>query len=444
VRPRTLSSRIIAFSGVWVIISLTISALVLVHYYRDHVAQHYDAHVNMHLEELTGGSVLSPDGKFSLKFLPSDPRYDKLNSGWYWDVRQSGVSLKQSPSLGGYMFDISDIQPTTNKVVYEMLGPILEPIRMHILKIEQADNIEPLVFLASAPTTDYTDDVLNYSDHVFFSFVLLGIGLLLTVVLQVNIAVKPLKAIGKEISDIREGKYFKLSKDYPTDVQPLVDELNNLLDHNIILLKRARNQLGDLAHSVKNPLTIINNEARNMETPRKELILKQTNDIIQNIDHYLSRARTFGADNILGARSEVKQVVDDLVYTMQKLNQDRTLEFDTSKLEDSTFRGEAQDLEEMLGNLIDNACKWAKKRIEISGQVKDGRLLLSVDDDGPGIPSEEIENVKRRGKRLDETKPGQGQGLGIVKDIAGLYNGSLSLKKSALGGLQAQLNLPAT
>ena len=443
-RPRTLSSRIIAFSGVWVIISLTISALVLVHYYRDHVAQHYDAHVNMHLEELTGSSVLSPDGKFSLKFLPSDPRYDKLNSGWYWDVRQSGVSLKQSPSLGGYMFDISDIQPTTNKVVYEMLGPILEPIRMHILKIEQADNIEPLVFLASAPTTDYTDDVLNYSDHVFFSFVLLGIGLLLTVVLQVNIAVKPLKAIGKEISDIREGKYFKLSKDYPTDVQPLVDELNNLLDHNIILLKRARNQLGDLAHSVKNPLTIINNEARNMETPRKELILKQTNDIIQNIDHYLSRARTFGADNILGARSEVKQVVDDLVYTMQKLNQDRTLEFDTSKLEDSTFRGEAQDLEEMLGNLIDNACKWAKKRIEISGQVKDGRLLLSVDDDGPGIPSEEIENVKRRGKRLDETKPGQGQGLGIVKDIAGLYNGSLSLKKSALGGLQAQLNLPAT
>jgi signal transduction histidine kinase len=443
VRFRSLSSRIIAFSGMWVITALVISALLLVYYYRDHVAQHYDAHVNMHLEELTRASGFSSDGTFSLKFLPSDPRYDILNSGWYWDVRQSDVSLKQSPSLGGYMFDISHIQPITSKVVYEMLGSALEPIRLHILKIEQAGNLEPLVFLASAPTTDYTDDVMNYSDHVFFSFMLLGIGLLLTAVLQVRIAVKPLNAIGKEISDIREGKYFKLSQDYPTDVQPLVDELNNLLDHNIVLLKRARNQLGDLAHSVKNPLTVINNEARNMQSPRKELILRETNDISENINHYLSRARTFGAENILGARSEVKKVVEDLVYTMQRLNQDRELEYDTSKLEECIFRGEAQDLEEMLGNLIDNACKWAKTRIEISDIVRDGRLLVTVDDDGPGIPIEEIENVKRRGHKLDESKPGHGQGLGIVNDIASLYGGSMNLTASALGGLQAELNLPA-
>lgn len=442
-RSRSLSFRIIAFSGMWVITALIISALMLVYYYRDHVAQHYDTHVNMHLEELTSASGFNSDGTFSLKFLPSDPRYDLLNSGWYWDVRQSGVPLAQSPSLGGYIFDISQIQPVTSKVVYEMLGPALNPIRMHILKTEQAGNLEPLVFLASAPTTDYTDDVMNYSNHVFFSFVLLGIGLLLTVVLQVRITLKPLSAIGKEISDIREGKYFKLSKDYPTDVQPLIDELNNLFDHNIVLLKRARNQLGDLAHSVKNPLTVINNETRNMQSPRKELILKQTNDISENINHYLTRARTFGAENILGARSEVKKIVEELVYTMQRLNQDRELEYDTSKLEECTFRGEAQDLEEMLGNLIDNACKWAKSRIEISDEIRDGRLLLTVADDGPGIPFEEIENVKQRGHKLDESKPGYGQGLGIVNDIACLYGGSINLTTSALGGLQAELNLPA-
>lgn len=441
-RFRSLSSRIIAFSGLWVITALIISALMLVYYYRDHVAQHYDAHVNMHLEELTMASGFGSDGEFSLKFLPSDPRYDVLNSGWYWDVRQSGVSLRQSPSLGGYMFDISHIQPNSSKAVYEMLGPVLEPIRMHVLKIEQAGNLEPLVFLTSAPTTDYTDDVVNYSDHVFFSFLLLGLGLLLTVVLQVRITVKPLGAIGKEIAEIREGKYFKLSQDYPTDVQPLVDELNNLLDHNIVLLKRARNQLGDFAHSVKNPLTVINNEAQNMQSPRRELVLKQTNDISENINHCLSRARTFGAENILGARSEVKKVVADLVFTMQKLNQDRKLEYDTSRLEACTFRGEAQDLEEMLGNLIDNACKWAETRIEISGEVRDGRLLVTVADDGPGIPPEEIENVKRRGHKLDESKPGYGQGLGIVNDIAKLYGGSMNLTTSALGGLEAELNLP--
>jgi signal transduction histidine kinase len=440
---KTLSIRIIAFSGAWVVAALIISAALLLHFYRDHVAQHYDAHVNMHLEELIRASGFGSDDTFSLKFLPSDPRYDELNSGWYWEVRQSGVSLKQSPSLGGYKFDISNIQPTTSKLVYEMLGPVFEPIRMHILEIKQAGNLDPLVFLTSAPTTNYTDDVLNYSDHIIFSFVLLGIGLLLSVVLQVRIALKPLNAIGKEISDIREGKYFKLSRDYPTDVQPLVDELNNLLDHNIVLLKRARNQLGDLAHSVKNPLTVINNETDNMQPARKELILKQTSDINDNIDHYLSRARTFGAENILGARSEVKTVVEDLVYTMQKLNQDRELEYDISKLEECTFRGETQDLEELLGNLIDNACKWAKSRIEISSEVRDGRLLLAVVDDGPGIPIGEIENVKRRGHRLDETKPGHGQGLGIVKDITSLYGGSMSLIVSALGGLRAELNLPA-
>lgn len=440
---KSLSSRIIASSGMWVLTALIISALMLVYYYRDHVAQHYDAHVNMHLEELTSASGFNSEGAFSLKFLPSDPRYDILNSGWYWDVRQSGVSLAQSPSLGGYMFDISHIEPTSSKVVYEMRGPALNPLRMHILKREQAGDLEPLVFLTSAPTTDYTDDVVNYSDHVFFSFVLLGIGLLIPVVLQVRIAVKPLSAIGKEIAGIRDGKKFKLSRDYPTDVQPLVDELNNLLDHNIVLLKRARNQLGDFAHSVKNPLTVINNEAQNMQSPKRELILKQTNDISENINHCLSRARTFGAANILGARSEVRKAVEDLVFTMQRLNHDRNLEYDTSRLEDCTFRGEAQDLEEMLGNLIDNACKWARSRIEISCEIKDGRLLVTVADDGPGIPIEEIEKVKRRGYKLDESKPGHGQGLGIVDDITSLYGGSMSLTTSVLGGLHAELNLPA-
>jgi signal transduction histidine kinase len=443
VRSKSLSTRIITYSGTWVITALILSALLLVYFYRDHVAQHYDAHVDMHLEELVGASGFDRDGTFSLAFLPSDPRYDELHSGWYWDVRQSGESLKQSPSLGGFRLDLGTIHPTKNKVVYELFGPVGEPIRLHILQVNQGPNHKPLVYLASAPMEEYTDDVLNYSSHVISSFVLLGVGLLLIVVLQVRIALKPINAIGSEISDVREGKLYKLSQDYPSDVQPLVDELNNLLDHNVVLLKRARNQLGDLAHAVKNPLTVINNEARDMQPNRKDLILKQTKDINENINHYLSRARTFGAENVLGARSEVKKVVEDLVYTMRRLYQDQELEYDLSKLEERSFRGEGQDLEEMLGNLIDNACKWAKSHVAISSKLTDGRLLLVVEDDGPGIPVEDIGNVKRRGYKLDESKPGHGQGLGIVQDIAILYGGSLSLSASALGGLRAELNLPA-
>ncbi|MCP4048225.1 MAG: hypothetical protein GY732_19795 [Gammaproteobacteria bacterium] len=442
-RSNSLSTRIIVLSGNWVIAALIVSALLLVYFYRDHVAQHYDAHVNMHLEELTGASGISSDGTFSLAFLPSDPRYDELHSGWYWEVRQAGESLMQSPSLGDDKLDIGSIRPTRSKVVYELLGPIQEELRVYVFAVEVDSTHEPLVYLASAPRSDYTDDVLNYSNHIIGSFVLLGFGLLISVVMQVRIATKPLKTISAEIGEIREGKRIKLSRDYPSDVQFLVDELNNLLDHNVVLLKRARNQLGDLAHSVKNPLSVIYNETQDMQPERRRLIRKQTSDISRNIDNYLSRARTFGGENILGSRSKVKKIVDDLIYTMCRLYPQRELKYDSSMSNSCNFRGEAEDLQEMLGNLIDNAAKWAKSQVKISCETINGRLLLIIEDDGPGIPDSEIENVKRRGHRLDESKPGHGQGLGIVADIAHLCGGLLILGASTLGGLRAELDLPA-
>lgn len=227
------------------------------------------------------------------------------------------------------------------------------------------------------------------------------------------------------------------------DVKPLVDELNNLLDHNTVLLKRARNQLGDLAHAVKNPLTVIKNEADKMEPELSELIIQQTGDISRNVDHYLARARTFGTEKVLGSRSSIKTVVEDLVYAMQRLYQDSNLVYDFAELQECWFRGEGQDLEEMVGNLMDNACKWAEGRVRLSGNCADDQLVLIIEDDGPGVPEEKIDAVMRRGHRLDESKPGHGQGLAIVKDIADLYGGSLTLGSSELGGLKAELTLPA-
>ena len=440
---RSLSTRIIIFSGIWVIIALIVVALLLVYFYIDHAAQHYDEHVSMHLEEMVEASVFSPNGTFELTSDPSDPRYHNLHSGWYWAVKQSGELLKQSFSLGEYDLQMDGIEPTGSVVVHEVVGPNHEKLRMHVIEIELDPAFEPIVYYSSAPTTGYTDDVLNYSNHISGSFVLLAIGLLMAVVAQVRFALKPLNAIEAEIGDIREGRATKLSRDYPNDVQPLVDELNNLIDHNAVLLKRARNQLGDLAHAVKNPLTVINNEARNMQADQREMITKQTSDISKNIDHYLSRARTFGTESTLGSRSNVKTVVDDLVYAMQRLYQQRELKYDTSRLKGCSFRGEGQDLEEMVGNLMDNACKWTQSQVVVSCETGDERLLLVVEDDGPGIPKEEVVNVMRRGHKLDESVPGHGQGLGIVSDIADLYGGSLNLVKSPLGGLRAELDLPA-
>jgi signal transduction histidine kinase len=188
---------------------------------------------------------------------------------------------------------------------------------------------------------------------------------------------------------------------------------------------------------------VINNAAHDLEQEQRELILQQTKDISKSVDHYLSRARTYGTEKILGSRSSIKTAAEDLVYAMQRIYQERNLVFDLSRLMGCWFKGETQDLEEMLGNLIDNASKWANSRVQIGCSTTDGRLEILVEDDGPGIDRAEFENVMRRGHKLDESKPGHGQGLGIVSDIAALYGGSLALAKSELGGLKAQLDLPS-
>ena len=439
----TLAFRIIALSSIWIVIALVFTGAMLVSNHREHTAQHYDAHVKMHLEELTGASQFVDDGRFNLAFQPSDPRYHDLYSGWYWEVKQAGKTLKRSPSLGENNLDMKDKQPTGDVVIHEISGPNNEILRVHVIQIAVDPNRDPLVFLATAPTEGITEDVVDYSNHIVFNFIALGIGLLLAVLLQVRVALKPLKAISTRISEIRAGKTRKLPEDQLEDVQPLVDELNNLLDHNAVLVKRARNQLGDLAHSVKNPLTVINNAAHDMEAGQRDLILRQTTDISRSVDHYLSRARTYGTEKVLGSRSSIKTATEDLVYAMQRIYLKRNLIFDLSRSQGCWFRGEAQDLEEMLGNLMDNACKWARSRVRICCGTNDDRLEIMVEDDGPGIAQEEFESVMRRGHKLDDSKPGHGQGLGIVKDIAALYGGSLNLARSELGGLQAKLDLPS-
>ena len=197
----------------------------------------------------------------------------------------------------------------------------------------------------------------------------------------------------------------------------MVDELNSLIDHNETLLKRARTQLADLAHAVKTPLTVIRNEARELESKQGQLILDQAHVMSGNIDHYLSRARISGQKGALGSRTSIKAVTDDLRFAVERMFKGRDISIELCSKGDCRFSGEVQDLEEMLGNLVENACKWARRTVEIRCRLDGDRLTLSVEDDGPG--------------------------LGIVKDIAELYGGSVRLGKSPLGGLKAELELPA-
>ena len=439
----SLSFRIIASSGIWIILALVIAAVLLVQSYQEHIARHFDEHVGMHLEELVEAAGFSADGAFSLSAYPSDPRFHSLHSGWYWEVFQAGKSLLRSTSLGDHSLSAALIEPTQQVATYEMVGPVQDKLRVHVLELDLANDPVPVLIMTSAPMTGITDDVSDYSSHVLRNFMVLGIGLLIAVVLQVRFALKPLKAISTGISDVREGKSRKLPSVYPDDVQPLVNELNILLDHNTVLLKRARNRLGNLAHSVKNPLTVINNEANKLGDDQKNLILAQTEVISKHMNHYLSRARTFGSEKVLGFRSDAKNVVEDLVFAMRLIYKERNFKFGCSMEKVCLFRGESQDLEEMLGNLIDNACKWGHGEIFISCKNHGDRLLLVIEDDGPGIDDHHLERALNRGYKLDESQPGHGLGLGIVKEMTDLYGGSVQLGRSGLGGLKVELDLPA-
>jgi signal transduction histidine kinase len=440
---KSLTKRIITLSIFWIVLALVATALLLGRFYRSHIEEHYDAHVFTHVEELIAAVDSGPDGELLLSREPTDPRFHRADSGWYWEILGENRVLKKSFSLGDKQLDLRNLSLDEKHGVQIVRGPDNQNLRAHVVHVSYAHDPGSLTFVATAPEMAIKDDVHDFYKHIMTSFLVLGIGLSVAVVIQVMLALKPLKNIQSAISDIKLGKRERLPHEYPSDIQPLVDELNFLLDHNETLLKRARNQLGDLAHSVKNPLTVIRNEARSLSSKQGQLILDQSHVMANSIDHYLSRARIYGKQDAIGYRTSVKSVIDDLTFAVEHIHKDRNIKIEMHCLEEKWFRGEAQDLEEMAGNLIDNAFKWAKSTVTVNCESDHNQLQLMIEDDGPGIAPEDMKSITRRGRRLDEKTPGHGHGLGIVEDIAQLYGGALKLGRSSMGGLKATLVLPA-
>jgi signal transduction histidine kinase len=440
---RSLTRRITLLSIVWIVLALLCTGLLLWRLYHQHIEEHYDATVFMYLQELVA-AVVHPDGQMQLSHTPSDPRFRRLNSGWYWQVLEGDAVWRRSVSLGDGVLDLGNLVLEAGRGVQPARGPSGDRVRAQVLDLYHGHRSSPVMFVVTAPESEIVDDVRHMSEHVVTGFLFLGVILSLAVVIQIKLALKPLKAIRSGISEIKSGTRSRLSQDFPSDVQPLVEELNNLLDHNEMLLKRARTQLGDLAHALKNPLAVIRNEARGIENHSGQLILEQTHLMSGNIDHHLTRARMYGQKDAIGFRTGVRSVMEDLIFAVQHIYKDRDIDVQVLCVEDKWFRGEAQDLEEMVGNLLDNACKWASHVVTLNCTMAGDRLKLVIEDDGPGIPDEHLLDVMHRGRRLDESQPGYGQGLGIVRDIATQYGGSLELARSELGGLRATLTLPSS
>jgi signal transduction histidine kinase len=273
-----------------------------------------------------------------------------------------------------------------------------------------------------------------------------GVGFIVAGIWQFRLALVPLGRLRQQLSRLQDGSAERIEGTYPTEVQPLVNDLNSLLEHRERIARRAMAKAGDLAHGLKTPLAVLAQEAEQLEAAGQSesaaTIGVQVERMRRQVDYQLTQARATSAGNVAAARCGVLESVEGLVRTLEKLYVARALKIEVDVAASHVVRGQREDLDEMLGNLLDNACKWAKSRVAVKSEQEGGMVVVTVDDDGPGLPVAMREQVMRRGVRADEAAPGSGLGLAIVGELAQLYEGTIVLEGSPLGGLRARLRLP--
>lgn len=260
-------------------------------------------------------------------------------------------------------------------------------------------------------------------------------------------AISPLQKLRSRLAGVREGSDRRIGGSYPSEVQPLVDDLNALLEHRERTVSRALAKAGDLAHGLKTPLAVLAHEADRADAEGQAevsaAIHQQVERMRRQIEYHLAHARAAASGAAPGASCTVISSTDALSRTLLRLHAERGIGIDQNVPADQVVRCGREDLDEMLGNLLDNACKWGRSRVAVSSTLMDGMVVVDVDDDGPGLAGSMRDSVLQRGVRADELAPGSGLGLAIVRELAELYGGSITLGDSPLGGLRARLHLPA-
>jgi signal transduction histidine kinase len=292
--------------------------------------------------------------------------------------------------------------------------------------------------------------VARFSGALWLALGVLGIGLVVAALVQVFVGLAPLRKLHAALGKVRSGETPQLDGDFPAEIMPLVDEFNTVLAQNAEVVERARTQAGNLAHALKTSLSVLANAANaNISASPQQnelarLVIDQVGTARKQVDYHLTRAQAAATTRMPGTRTPLLPVIDGLVRAMQRIHAERALELRVVPMPETlAFRGDAHDLQEMLGNLLDNACKWAAQRIDVSAGTEGGKLHIFIDDDGAGLAAEQRDAVIQRGVRADEQVPGSGLGLAIVDDLARLYGGELTLEGSPLGGMRSALTLPA-
>jgi signal transduction histidine kinase len=298
-------------------------------------------------------------------------------------------------------------------------------------------------FAVASETDELDDQIAEIRGILISSFALLGLGLLLMTLFQIRYGLSPLRRVRAAIQKLRNTGASSISEPLPTEVQPLVQELNELLEHSERQAEEARTHAGNLAHALKTPLTVLTNAATAHDPKLDELVFRETKSMQRHVDHHLARARAVGRRSSGRSRAEVWPSVESVLRAVTRIHQG--VRFDLAGNQEAAVAIERQDLDEILGNLVENAAKYGGGSVfvTVDAEPDDHHSIIWVEDDGMGIPDGERERIFDRGVRLDTGKPGTGLGLAIVRDVAEIYGGSVTLGESEdLGGLLVRLSLP--
>jgi signal transduction histidine kinase len=442
----SLRGRLIGFAAIWFIIALAVVSVFLTSFFSYASMTRFQSGIDLLTKNLYTDARFDETGRMYTPPL-YDPRLSNTYSGLYWQINEVDAKGKITGTYRSLSLLDKDLTPpgkldtSGNPQHYDGKGPLGEPLRQVAQYLIFKDH--NLVFIAGEDSSKLGQDVTTFALVTGTALILMAAFSLLAIYIQVRFGLKPLFALTDEIAHVRTGAISRLSLKYPKEIKPVAEQINAFLDYNQEVVERQRTHVGNLAHALKTPLSVLLTSAHD-DSDLSKAVVKQTALMREHVDRHLRRARAAARSQTLGETTPVEAVLDELAVMFEQVFHDKGVIIDWRAPEDLSFRGEKQDLQEILGNLIENACIWSRSKVRLNAAPGETpqTLKLTVEDDGPGLEEARYAEVLQRGARLDESAPGSGLGLAIVDELVRAYDGNLRFYRAGSGGFGVELTLP--
>ncbi|HAS61398.1 MAG TPA: ATP-binding protein [Vibrio sp.] len=430
----SLKSRLVLAAVVWLTAMIIAAGVTVPTQVYNYMVTDTKSQLSIYMDEITANLEVNKEGQLTLSTQLSDPRFSQPYSGLYWSASTQDSQIR-SRSLWDRTIEF-------DKKKSDAFGAKNEPLIYIQTSVYFPDYNQPIKIMVGIDEQPIEDTVSDLMGELWVILALLYLGVLAVIFVQIAWSLSPLTKMHNELSQLRQGDRTALGNDYPRDIAPVVSDLNALLFHYQELLERARHHAGNLSHALKTPLSVLKNEIQYLPESNQKQLLDPVNQIQSQIDYHLGRARMAGTRNILSVKSSPAERIDAISMAFDKVYAERSITLINEIESELEVSVEQSDLDEMVGNLLENGYKWASSIIRVySEPIDEKNINIIVEDDGPGIPDQQLEHVVKRGVRLDETTPGTGLGLNIVSEMAHSYRGTISLSRSVMGGLKAKLTL---